>query len=308
MLTSSYKDWLLMKRIALLQKIVKQIGVPVEHLSVQGATIKGRRIKTSYLSAGAGKPILLLHGGDAGAGSIRWYPVIGPLSTCFRVIVPDMLGYGESDKPFASYDRSFFSAWLKNYLDTLGLKKVSLVGHSVGGAIASQFTLDHPEYIEQLVLVNAAGLGEGTQRIPARIKVRMIWQNLFPSCAASRWFLEHYGLFNARMINETMLDIEEYGCEVIRMSGGRRVFWLGRGRVIDPIPLERLGQITQPTLLVWGEEDINFPPAIARLAMKMMKDTQLCLIPRAGHNCFYDQPDMFNDILKRFLMEDNSRV
>jgi len=292
-----------MQRTALLQKVIRQIGVPVEHLSVQGALIK-----TSYLSTGVGKPILMLHGGDAGAGGIRWYPVIGPLSTCFRVIVPDIVGYGESDKPFAPYDRSFFSAWLKNYLDVLGLKKVSIVGHSVGGAIASQFTLDHPEYVDRLVLVNAAGLSKGTQRIPVGIKFRMIWQNLFPSLTASRWFLEHYGLFDAQMINETMLDVEEYGCKVVRMSGGRRVFWLGRGKVIAPIPLERLSQITQPTLLVWGEEDINFPPVIARSAVQMMNNAQLYLIPRAGHNCFYDQPDIFNGILKRFLMEDDGKT
>ena len=288
-----------MERIALLQKVLRQIGVPIERLSVQGA-----HIKTNYLSAGVGKPVILLHGGDAGAGGIRWYPVIGPLSACFRVIVPDVVGYGESDKPFASYDRSFFSAWLKNYFDALGIRKVSVVGHSVGGAIASQFTMDHPEYVERLVLVNAAGLGKGTQRIPAGIKFRMIWQNLFPSRMASSWFLEKYGLFDARILNETMLDVEEYGCEVVRMGGGRRVFWLGRGRVTAPIPLERLSQITQPTLLVWGEEDTNFPPAIARLAMQAINNAQLSLIPRAGHNCFYDQPDIFNNILKRFLAED----
>ena len=107
-----------MERIALLQKVLRQIGVPIERLSVQGA-----HIKTNYLSAGVGKPVILLHGGDAGAGGIRWYPVIGPLSACFRVIVPDVVGYGESDKPFASYDRSFFSAWLKNY--PVGLENLS---------------------------------------------------------------------------------------------------------------------------------------------------------------------------------------
>ena len=286
-----------MKSKVLLQKIIKQIGVPVEQLSVQAGFIK-----TGYLSAGMGKPVLLLHGGDAGAGGVRWYPVIGPLSSCFRVVVPDMVGYGESDKPFASYNRFFFSIWLKNFLDALDLDKIYLVGHSVGGAVASQFTLDHPEYVERLVLVNAAGLGKGMMQAPVKVKLRMMWQNLFPSRTASRWFLEHHGLYDARTINDTMLDVEEYSCEVIRMSMGKRVFWLGRGRVINPIPMEDLSKITQPTLLVWGEEDTNFPPTIARLAVQMIKGAKLCLIPGAGHNCFYDQPEIFNDLLKRFLI------
>lgn len=285
-----------MQRTALLQKILDNIGVPVERLCVQGTNIK-----TSYLSVGVGKPLLLIHGGDAGAGGIRWFPVLGPLSSCFRLIVPDLVGYGESEKPFASYTRPFFSACLKNFIDTLGLKKVFLAGHSVGGAVALQFALDHPDNVERLVLVNAAGLGRGMMRVPAAVKVRMMWQNLFPSLAASRWFLEHYGLFDPQTINETMVDVEEYGCEVVRNRGGRRVFWLGRGRVITPFSMEQIKRITQPTLLIWGEEDRNFPPSMARSTVKIMRNAQLCLIPRSGHNCHYDQPEIFVDKLKRFL-------
>ena len=291
-----------MDRIALLQNILDRINVPVERVSVQAS-----HIKTSYLSAGSGKPLLLIHGGDAGAGGIRWFPIISSLVSSFHVIIPDVVGYGESDKPSVPYDRPYFSIWLHNFIDALGLKKVNVVGHSVGGAIALQFSLDHPEYVERLVLVNAAGLGKGTQRIPIEIKLRMIWQNLFPSREASRWFLEHYGLFSATTMTKTMMDVEEYGCEVVRKEGGRRVFWLGRGRVITPISTEQISQYSQPTLLIWGEEDLNFPPSIAQSSIQIMSNAQLTLIPRAGHNCFYDRPDLFTDILKRFLMEGESR-
>jgi len=290
------------ERLALFQKIVSRIGVPVERLCVQAGDIQ-----TSCLAAGAGEPVLLIHGGDAGAGGLRWFPVIGPLSARFRVIVPDVVGFGESDKPAASYDRSFFSAWLARLFEGLGLEKATLVGHSAGGAIALQFTLDHPGCVERLVLVNAAGLGKGAQRVPVHLMLRMMFQNLFPTREASRWFLERYGLFDPQVMDETMVDVEAYGCNVIRMARGRRVFWLGRGRVITPIPLEHLARITRPTLLVWGENDNQFPAALAQAAGSRISRSQFKLIPRAGHNCFYEQLDMFNEVVMGFLLENDGR-
>ncbi len=291
-----------MRREILLERVIHRMGVPVELKSVQA-----REFKTSYLATGAGKPVLLIHGGDAGAGCLRWYPVIGPLSVRFQVIAPDLIGYGEFVQPWAAYDRPFFSHWLKDFLDALDLRRVHLVGHSVGGAIALQFALDHPEYLERLVLVNTTALDRGTQKVPASLKLRLIWQNLFPSRRASRWFLEYHGLVDPQKLDETMLDVEEYGAEVIRGPGGRRVFWLGRGRVIAPFQMEALSQIGHPTLFLWGETDPNYPPSQAGRAMGVMPDARLQLIPQAGHNSFYDQPYVFNDALIRFLLEDHLR-
>jgi pimeloyl-ACP methyl ester carboxylesterase len=285
-----------MRRIDLLNKIINQIEIPVERSFVQIG-----QNKTSYLHAGSGKPLLLIHGGDAGAGSIRWFPVISSLASSYTVIAPDIIGYGESDKPYASYDRNYFSQWLFSFINSLNLKDIYIAGHSVGGAIALQCLVDHPKKINRLVLVNAVGLGKGIQQIPNTIKLQMIWQNLIPSSEKSRWFLEHYGIHDPKKISGSMLDVEEYGNEVIRNKGGRNVFWLGRGKVIAPFETEVLKQIQCPILIVWGENDNNYPPSIAQYTGKIINNAKVSLIPHAGHNCIYDQPEILVEIIKSFL-------
>jgi pimeloyl-ACP methyl ester carboxylesterase len=211
------------------------------------------------------------------------------------------VGYGESDKPFAFYDRLYFSEWLFSFIRSLGLSRVYIVGHSVGGAIVLQLAQDHPETVGRMIIINAAGLGKGMLKVPNSIKLRMIWQNLSPSTAGSRYFLEQYGLFDPGKLKETMLDVEKYGIEVIGNKGGRRVFWLGRGRVVAPFSSEELNRIKCPTLILWGREDKNYPSSIAIRASETIHGAKLTLIPQAGYNCFYDQPELVAQSIIKFL-------
>jgi 4,5:9,10-diseco-3-hydroxy-5,9,17-trioxoandrosta-1(10),2-diene-4-oate hydrolase len=211
------------------QKLTDRVSVPLQQETLFAGTIK-----TTYLSAGIGVPVVLLHG--AGEGAVGWYPVIGPLSAHFRVIAPDIVGYGESDKPSAPYDRPYFSAWLGEFLDALHLQKINLIGTSQGGAISIQFALDNPERIDKLVLVDSAALGGKGIAIGAL--VGLLWQNTFPSRAASRW-LRRYCVYDKENIDEALAD---YKNEVCRKAGGKRAFWQGRGRTVAPVPLEQLAQ------------------------------------------------------------------
>jgi 4,5:9,10-diseco-3-hydroxy-5,9,17-trioxoandrosta-1(10),2-diene-4-oate hydrolase len=273
--------------------------VPTEQRRVDVAGIK-----TAYLTVGNGEPLVLVHG--AGYGAIQWFTVMGALSAHFQVVAPDVVGYGESDKPSASYDRPFFSAWLQGFVEALGLEKLSLVGTSQGGAIALQYTVDHPERVRRLVLVNSAGLGKVAQEVRWNVKLGMMWQNLFPSPRLSHWFLEHHSLFDPGRIDQAMIELEEYGREVLRMPGGRRAFWLGRGKAMEPIPVEWLQGILRPTLLIWGEQDQSFPVSSARAAIEIIPDAHLRVISGAGHTCFIEKPGEFNEVLLQFLKEGHS--
>ncbi len=84
-------------------------------LSAEQKTVVAGKIKTFYLSAGTGEPLVLLHG--AGGGAVLWGPIIDLLSKHFHIIAPDVVGYGKTDKPEASYDKKFFSTWLCNFCD-----------------------------------------------------------------------------------------------------------------------------------------------------------------------------------------------
>src|SRR3954464_15638033 len=103
-------------------------------VSVEEGEVIIDSIKTAYLSAGSGDCVLCLHG--AGAGAVTWYPAINAISNSFHVLAPAIVGYGESDKPKAPYDRPYFSKWLNGFLMALKISRAHIVGLSQGGAIA----------------------------------------------------------------------------------------------------------------------------------------------------------------------------
>src|SRR5207237_4251267 len=116
-------------------------------------TVYGAKIH--YVEAGNGAPLILVHGL---ADSVEiWDPVIPPLAAKFRVIAFDEIGFGHSDKPLLDYRVSTFVDFLDGFLKELKIEHASLVGNSLGGWIAAAFALAHPERVDRLVLVDAAG-------------------------------------------------------------------------------------------------------------------------------------------------------
>ncbi|WP_207431473.1 alpha/beta fold hydrolase [Sabulibacter ruber] len=259
---------------------------------VEQREITSGGIKTSYLSAGNGKPLIFLHG--AGAGAVTWYPSIGHIAKSFQVIVPDIVGYGESDKPDGPYDRPYFSQWLKGFLTELKIPKAHVVGLSQGGAIALQFTLDNPEMVDKLVLVNSAGLGAKVSFWPL---VGMLGMNTFPSSWANR-FNSHYILHNPsnRDPNHSF-----YSIAVLKDKGGKKAFKQGRGSAVSKISEVLLQQIKNETLIVWGKEDKLFSVEYGEAAAKIIPNAKFHIIQDAGHLPLMDQPELFNKILADFL-------
>lgn len=147
-------------------------------MPVARKTVSSGTINTACLEAGSGDPVLLLHG--VSAAGITWYPVIGSLSEYFRVIAPDIVGYGESDKPAADCDAPYYCAWLTAFLGTVGVQKAHVIGHSNGGAISLRFALDSPARVQSLVLADSAGLGVGSWASFSGL-LAMLCYYLFPS-------------------------------------------------------------------------------------------------------------------------------
>lgn len=111
----------------------------------------------AYRDVGCGDILLLIHG-MAGSSS-TWNGIVSSLSQRYRVIAPDLPGHGESAKPRGDYSLGAFAAFLRDLLDTLGVTRATIVGHSLGGGVAMQFTYQHPSYCERLVLIGSGGLG-----------------------------------------------------------------------------------------------------------------------------------------------------
>src|SRR6201997_1364673 len=126
----------------------------VETPSLQFRTIHGYR--RAFRVAGSGPALLLIHG--VGANSTAWEPVHAKLAQRFTVIAPDLLGHGESDKPRADYSLAAFANGMRDLLTVLGIDRVTVVGHSLGGGIAMQFAYQYPQFVERIVLVGSGGV------------------------------------------------------------------------------------------------------------------------------------------------------
>ncbi|MBV9228981.1 MAG: alpha/beta hydrolase [Chloroflexi bacterium] len=113
-------------------------------------------LRIHCLTAGeSGPALVLLHGGGTDSASLSWGEVLGPLSAHHRVFAPDWPGFGQSDKPAISYTTDYYVHYLQHLLTALGLARVVLIGLSMGGGIALNFTLNDPARVEKLVLVDA---------------------------------------------------------------------------------------------------------------------------------------------------------
>ena len=111
----------------------------------------------SYTDSGSGPVLLFIHG--LLGSQKQWAHLVDELDEDHRLIVPDLFGHGESDKPVGDYSLGAHAATLRDLLDRLGIEQVTLVGHSLGGGIAMVFSYLFPERVDRLVLVASGGLG-----------------------------------------------------------------------------------------------------------------------------------------------------
>jgi len=133
-------------------------AVDTEEVKETGTLVGGNQIR--YLTAGEGdRTVLLLHGGIIDAANVSWGGVIGPLSEDARVIAPDLLGYGWSDKPEGPYSQTRHARVMDTFLDMLDVDEVDVVGTSMGGGVGLDLALRSPERIRRLVAVDSYGLG-----------------------------------------------------------------------------------------------------------------------------------------------------
>jgi pimeloyl-ACP methyl ester carboxylesterase len=128
--------------------------------------VEGLRVHCLMAGQRDAPPVLLLHGGGYDSASLSYGPSIGPISQHHRVFAPDWPGYGGSDKPKMRYTTDYYVDFLGHLMEALGLRRTSLVGISMGGAISLGFSLRWPQRVDKLVLVDSHGLG---REVPGRV-------------------------------------------------------------------------------------------------------------------------------------------
>ena len=262
-------------------------------------------INLHYVQAGEGPVVLLVHG--LGTSSVTWSRNIEPLAgSGYTVLAPDLPGHGDSDKPRSlSYGPVAGARLIHDFLDALGVDRVSLVGNSAGGLIAGLFALDHPLRVDRLVLVASAGLGRDVSwalRIisvpvigelidqPRLLRLLNVGNRLFyrPSAFPDGFLAESYrSRSNPEIRRVTIKAIRS----CITLFGQRR-----RCRILD-----RLGGLAAPIMTVWGTEDRYVPVSHAYLMGRALPRTQVRTIPECGHWPHMEKAAEFNALLTQFL-------
>jgi 4,5:9,10-diseco-3-hydroxy-5,9,17-trioxoandrosta-1(10),2-diene-4-oate hydrolase len=252
-----------------------------------------------YLDEGRGPVVVFLHGsGNGASGHSNFkgnYPAL--VQAGYRVIVPDMIGFGYSDKPDdVEYPLSFFIECMKQLLDVIGVQKYTLVGNSLGGAVALGFALEHPAHVERLVLMAPGGLND------------------LPDYLAMPGMAMMFGLFNSgEPVTEARMKeffrkafVVDPACVTDELVHERfEVMKLQNPQVIKtmkvPNMTARLGEIACPALTLWGLNENMMPDSgIMRLA-KGLKNGRMVLVPNCGHWVMMEHRDLFNRMVLDFL-------
>ncbi len=227
-----------------------------------------------------------------GAASAFWAPVISGLSRSRLVIAPDMIGFGRS-MPDTPQNPPDFIMWLTAFLDALGLGKVDLVGHSLGGAIAVRFTLEHPDRVGSLSLVGAIGFGASPIGVLAA-GLFMVPSNPVTRPILRRLLSTRPGLIPSTLRGKKRKPSFDRGlaARIMRATG-----WNG----IPSFRREELSRIVQPVLLLWGERDRIVPLSIARRLRTRLLHAELRTVSGGGHMPFLENPAEFTEKLSDFL-------
>ena len=260
-------------------------------------------VKINYHLSGEGPAIILLHGFT---GSHQdWAFQIPVLSRKYRVVAMDHRGHGKSEAPSSpdDYSVTIFAQDVYGLLQHLGISKTCLMGHSMGGFMALELALEHPEMVTALVLVDTSS-GEW-ERDPGFEQLRTELKEL-----ARTEGMEAAFEYNAAH-NPMVLDRFEKHPELREVSRQRMLqtsvdgYVYGWDAIWNWKPVtHRLSEIMVPTLIVVGEEDIPFLKA-SQMMKESIADAELVIIPGATHSPHEEAADAFNDTLMTFLQRLN---
>jgi pimeloyl-ACP methyl ester carboxylesterase len=262
--------------------------------SAKDATVFGYRIH--YLEAGSGDPVILLHG--TGGEGARWMPTIKGLASNFRIIAPDQIGFGQSDKPLTTYHAGVFAGFLAGFMKAIGVPRATIVGQSMGAAVALHLAVHHPELVERLVLVDGGNYRSASDPPPPPPNWRDRQIANAGTLEESREYLkklyyDHSFVTDELVEHNLILRLRSaYTIESMQTANAR-----GLGAVTE----EEVRAITAPTLLVWGMNDPLSPVANADKLNAALKNSRKVLIDKAGHYPFLEHADKFNQIVLEFL-------
>lgn len=273
-------------------------------LKPQAFSANGRSMV--YYEAGAGEPLVMIHGGGPGANGLSNYSKnIAALAQTRRVIVPDLPGFGNSEPapaPGGLFDAMAGS--VQALLDHLKIDKASFVGNSLGGGTALQVALNQPDRVDRLVLMGAGGSLPIFSPFPTEGLFRMLhfYDGEAPTRERMRRVLELL-VYDQSMITEELIDIRLEAAT--RPAAMTKPPLKGRGaNPADDLYRQPLYTLPHPTLLVWGRDDRVVPLDAAFILLKTIPNAQLHVFSTCGHWAQWEKASQFNQLISNFLNEE----
>lgn len=253
----------------------------------------------SYVDQGQGEPVVLLHG--IPTWGYLWHPLLAELSSGYRVLIPDLLGFGYSDRS-DRFDRSIAvqAQVLDRWLEGLGVEQATVVAHDIGGGVALRLATLFPRRVARLCLLNSVcydswpiemmlqfGHPEAYRKLSAANAMRLLRQGLKQGFATTP--------------DDKVMDglLSPYATEVGKLSLIRNAAALNTNLTTELTAL--LPRIEVPTLILWGQEDKFQVLKYAKRLARDIPDARLVPIPQARHFVMMDQPEAVRRQVQEFL-------
>jgi len=237
----------------------------------------------SYIEAGEGEPIILLHGLFGALSNFK--EVFDHFSKRYRIMMPMLPIY---DLPLLSTSVKSLSKFLETFIAFKGLDKVTLLGNSLGGHVALVYAANHPERVKALILTGSSGLYENA------------FGGSFPRREDKKYLREKIALtfYNPEMTTDALVD--ECFEAVNNRNKVIRIIAFAKSAIRQNMRND-LPNLTMPTCLIWGKNDTITPPEVAEEFHEKIPDTSLYWIDKCGHAAMMEHPETFIQLLDEWL-------
>lgn len=257
----------------------------------------GNGIDIHLHDKGEGHPLVFIHGSGPGASGWSNFKQNVPtfLAQGFRCIVPDLVGYGFSSKPDTDYTLDFFVDTLAKALRAIGAERCTLVGNSMGGTISLKMALDMPDLVERLLVMAPGGLYELDHYRKMEGIVRMLPVLTAPGGLTRDALRDVFKLmfFDASLLNDQLIE-ERFAVATMQNDAIYKRWFI-------PSLVERLHEIRQPVLGLWGMNDRFCPVESALILMNRVPDGRMVFQTSCGHWFQVEQQAIFERELLQFL-------
>jgi len=247
-------------------------------------------LEINYKIAGQGPAILVLHGW--GGSSDSWIEVQRILSKDYKVVVPDLPGFGRTPPPPQPWERKDYVDFVLSFLNDLEIESFFLVGHSFGGSISIMLSKRCPERIRRLILIDSAGI-----KPKPGLKTRIIfWIARIGNAVFSPRHLKRFRDTARNLLYIFLRNRDYVKANGIMKETIKNIF------IEDLLP--ELSGINKETLIIWGGADRILPPKYGYIMKEKIKDSKLEILPKIGHSPHLEVPRKCSEIIMKFIKED----